>query len=106
MYYALSEEVRALKDEVVKLKDLKAKSEDYELADTGGGTFAYLYKPIMQGAKPRHLACVKSFAEHGVGILQNEHTHYRCSLCGAEISPVFQGHMPSVQEVYDMQRSV
>jgi hypothetical protein len=103
--YALSEAVRALKDEVVKLKDLQAKSEEYELADLGGGVFGFLYKPIVQGTKPRHLACVKSFADHGVGILQNKHTYYRCSLCGAEISPVYQGHMPTIQEVYDMQGS-
>lgn len=98
---SLSEEVRALKDEVVKLKDRQAQAEEYELADVGGGVFAFLYKPRVQGYKPRHLACVKSFSEHGVGILQDEHTKYRCSLCHDTIAPVTNGHKTSIQEAYE-----
>lgn len=97
----LSEQVSSLKDELVKLKDLQAQSEDYELADLGAGVFGYLYKPRVQTKKPRHLACVNSFSEHGVGILQDEHMRYRCSLCGHTIAPVTNGHKTSIQEAYE-----
>ena len=100
----LSEEVRALKDELMGLKDRQAQAEEYELADVGGGVFAFLYKPTVQSAKPRHLACVKSFSEHGVGILQDEHTKYRCSLCSHTIAPVTNGHKTSITEAYEKAR--
>ena len=101
----LSEAVSALKDELVKLKDLQAQSKDYELADLGAGVFGYLYKPRVQTTKPRHLACVKSFSEHGVGILQDEHTVYRCSLCGHGIAPITNGHKTSIAEAYEKSQS-
>ena len=97
----LSEQVGALKDELVKLKDLQAQSEDYELADLGAGVFSLLYKPRVQATKPRHLACVNSFSEHGVGILQDERTRYRCALCGHTIAPVTNGHKTSIAEAYE-----
>ena len=97
----LSEQVSTLKEELIKLKDLQAQSEDYELVDLGAGVFGFLYKPIVQTAKPRHLACIKSFTEHRVGILQDEHTVYRCSLCGDTIYPVTQGHKTSISEAYE-----
>lgn len=101
----LSEQVGALKEELMKLKDLQAQAEDYELADLGAGVFGLLYKPRVETTKPRHLACVRSFSEHGVGILQDEHAAYRCSLCGFKISPVTNGHKTSISEAYERAQS-
>jgi hypothetical protein len=102
----LSEQVSSLKEELVKLKDLQAQAEDYELADLGAGAFGFLYKPRLQTTKPRHLVCVKSFTEHGVGILQDERTVYRCALCGHAIAPFTNGHKTSIAEAYEKAQSL
>lgn len=97
---SLSEQVGALKEELVKLKALQAQSKDYALQDVGLGVFAYVYKPAVQVGKPRHWACVKSFGEHGLGILQREHESYKCSVCGSEIEPYAAGGLVSIDESY------
>jgi hypothetical protein len=101
----LTEQVSALKEELMKLKDLQAQAKDYELADLGGGVFGYLYKPAVQTGKPRHLACVKSFSEHGIGILQNEYNQYRCSVCKATVAPLLEASMPSIDKIYEYQNA-
>jgi rRNA maturation endonuclease Nob1 len=98
----LSEQVNSLKEELLNLKALQAQSEDYELADLGAGVFGFLYKPKVQTTKPRHLACVKSFSEHGLGILQDERTKYRCTICGHTIVPFKNGQKTSIAEAYEM----
>jgi hypothetical protein len=96
----LSEQVSALKEELVKLKELQAQAKDYALQDVGNGVFAYVYKPAVQAGKPRHWACVKSFSEHGLGVLQREQYCYKCSVCSSEIEPLCGGGLTSIDEAY------
>jgi hypothetical protein len=98
---SLSEQVATLKEELAKLKGRQVDAEDYKLQDVGGGFFAYVYKPAVPGSKPRHWACVKSFTEHGLGILQREQYCYKCALCGAEIVPYAAGSLVAIEEAYE-----
>jgi len=97
---ALLEQVAALKAELVELRSKQDSASDYKLIDAGSGVFAFAYKPAGEPTKPPHLACVKSFTVHGLGILQDEHRHYKCSVCGEETCPVTSGHKSTLEEIY------
>jgi len=97
----LTEQIALLKTELAQIKEIGSGAEDYTLANIGAGVFAYVYTPQGAGNKPKHLACIKSFTEHRIGILQDEHRVYRCALCSATISPITNGGKTSLEQAYE-----
>ena len=91
---ALNEQVSALKQELMGVKDWERESQDYVLQAVGlqKRHFAQVYKPAVQSAKPRHWACAKCFQERKIYVLSTHgHHDYKCPNCGNEITPIVQG---------------
>ena len=97
---ALTEQVAELKLEITELKTMRDSSADYALTNIGAGVFAYVYLPREDLGRPKHLACIKSFNEHGLGVFQDEHRWYRCVLCKDTIAPMTNGHKTTLEEAY------
>ena len=92
---ALMDEVRALKDELAKMRRWDEVAKEYRLQAVGVEKrhFAQIYRPAIEGAKARHWACAKCFQEQKLYILSaadNRYT-YQCPNCKTEISPIVQG---------------
>ena len=101
---ALMDEVRALKQELMKLEDWKGKSTDYILQAVGVEAihFAQVYKPLVQSAKARHWACAKCFEEQKLYMLSagDQYTH-QCPNCKTELSPIeVGGSLASIESAY------
>ncbi len=98
---ALNEEIRSLKEKLMKLENWEAESKDYVLKDIGPGIFAYIYKPSVDIGKPRHWACTKCFGNRNIGILQRQYPPaYKCDVCGTVIDPIYGGKLVGIDDVY------
>ncbi|GKS73656.1 hypothetical protein AVME950_02190 [Acidovorax sp. SUPP950] len=84
---ALLRDKQNLAEEVSKLKNWEAKSQNYELHSPGVGLFVYASKPSMQPASPPHWACTNCFEQQVISILQREGhpSKYVCHRCKAYI---------------------
>lgn len=87
---ALIEHIRSLEKEVARFETWNAEKERYELADFGGGTFAYLLKPEMSSGEPEHRLCAACYQKGYKSILQFRHPtatrqeKYSCPGCKAD----------------------
>ena len=98
---ALSERVRQLEAELMQCKNFEAESENYVLQEVGMGTFARVYKPVVQTKQPRHWACAHCFDNHHRSILQYwKQYSYKCPHCGATIEASKNGHFVTIDDAY------
>lgn len=83
----LLSEKQALAEEVNKLKNWEAKSQNYQLQSPGSGLYVYATKPSVQATSPHHWACANCFHQQIVSILQREGhpPKYVCHRCRAHI---------------------
>lgn len=83
----LLSEKQVLSEEVNKLKNWAAKSQNYELHSPGAGLYVYASKPGMQPDTPAHWACANCFHQQAVSILQREGhpAKYVCHRCRSHI---------------------
>lgn len=67
-----AQEIRQLKEEIVRLKDWSAEREKYELVAVRGGGFAYMLKAGMRGSQPAHWLCANCFEQGQKSIMQEK----------------------------------
>jgi hypothetical protein len=103
----LAKRVAELEQEIVKFKNWEAESEDYSLKQVGNtGNFVYIYAPLVQTTKPRHLACANCYQNRKIRILQVQRRAqgifpgYVCQECRASIL-TSGGFPPPVDQIYD-----
>lgn len=92
----LLDRVQRLAEENKQLKDWNATASDYTLEDLGYSTFAYVYKPKIQGAKPPHWACAHCFGNQKISIFHPKfRVGYYCPNCKLELDKhLLQGRIP------------
>lgn len=89
-HLALHEQVRELEEEMTRLKTWEGEKQRYELADFGGGTFAYRIKETERGGEPAHRICAACYQSGKKSILQFLHKTafhqelYFCPTCKTE----------------------
>jgi len=97
----LAQRIRELEEELVKLKEWEAKTQNYTLKEVASGIFAYAYTPAMQTSQPRHWACARCFQDNKLSVLQRQHPPtYICHSCGSKITPYKDGRLVSIEEAY------
>jgi hypothetical protein len=70
----LVERVRDLERIVAEADTWHREKERYQLADFGGGTFAYVLKPAMANGEPSHRICAHCYEQRRKSILQSDGT--------------------------------
>src|SRR6185312_13471896 len=85
-----AEEIRALKEEIARLKAWGAEKERYELKQIDAGFSAYMLKPNERGAEPPHWLCATCYGNSQKGFVQGQgrtkdgvHLMLKCGSCGA-----------------------
>jgi hypothetical protein len=66
----VTERVRALEQQIVKLEDWKREKQRYQLEAVDVGAFAYTAKPGMENGEPPHWLCATCFEKGQRSILQ------------------------------------
>lgn len=92
---AMVEEVRALKEEMARLKAWDTEKQRYKLAIPfprhGMGSVAYALKESMKGSEPAHLICTKCYEDGRKSILNplklpdGKSIVFVCPVCQAQI---------------------
>lgn len=85
--------IRALEEEMARLKAWGAEKENYELKAIGNGAFAYMLKPAMRGTEPPHWLCQhcyengkKSVLQIQPGLPSGRKETIQCPRCGAKLA--------------------
>ena len=87
----LTDRVRKLEEEVLRLKDWDVNKQDYELKSIQGTSFAYMRKESVKTSEPKHWLCQTCFHNSKKSILQRKEQsarrgwHWACNSCGAII---------------------
>jgi hypothetical protein len=86
----LTNRVRDLENELVKLENWNREAERYQLTEVCTGVFNLTVKPGMENGEPQHKLCAACFNKKQKGYLQRsdfnmQGTHYKCDCCGFEI---------------------
>jgi hypothetical protein len=97
---SLLQEVRHLKEQLVKLEAWATEKQRYELTDHGGGTFTRTLKPSMAEGEPSHRLCAQCYEQGKKGLLQSQgHFHGRekvqCMSCTQSLMLGVQGRLPT-----------
>lgn len=93
--------IAELEGEIAQFKNWNEHAKDYALQAVAPGIYAYIYKPEVQGNKPRHWSCVNCFQQQKQSLFQYEHgTGYKCSNCGNEIEPWANGQTLPIDSAY------
>lgn len=87
--FSMVEEIRALKEEVVRVKAWESQKERYVLHSPWSGSFVYAVKESMKGADSPHWICTACYEKGVRSILQlvgssSGAALYRCS-CGLDV---------------------
>jgi len=93
---AAMDEINALKQEIVRLKDWSGEKERYELKGIGSRAIVYAEKPTVENPKAPHWLCQQCFDDTHKSVLQFSGTVqpagaygimgvWKCSRCKAEV---------------------
>lgn len=93
---SMLEQIRALKEEVAKVKAWETEKQRYELHKTSAGSFTYALKQEAQDSELPHHICTACYQEGKKSILQRiprntardalgMHSMMRCPVCKTEI---------------------
>ena len=102
---SLIDRIRALEEEVARMKAWDAEKERYALTDLGNGRFVYTLKDSADTAEPEHHLCQNCFNHGQKSILQKESLAVGrtkllvCHSCNAELITRglrHEGHKPRV----------
>ena len=90
----LSEEVRELKEEIVRFETWQTEKEKYELQSLGGHAFVRMLKPEARDSEPPHWICTNCFSNKKISPLQFRGIvkdrvghHWECPACKTLILP-------------------
>ena len=88
----LTDRVRKLEEEVLRLKDWDVNKQDYELKGIEGTSFAYMRKESVKTSEPKHWLCQTCFSNSKESIFQRKEgpakgrgRYWVCNSCGATI---------------------
>jgi hypothetical protein len=89
---ALVEQVRTLKEELIRFETRETEKQKYELKDLGWGALAYMLKPETRGTEPPHWICTNCYGNRRISIIQHtSEKHggmaYLCQACLSTIHP-------------------
>lgn len=87
--YSMLEEVRALEEEIARVKAWEKTKERYELTAVAPQIFVWSLKPDSQPPEPSHWACTKCYEDQKRSIIQVKNqgsstTWYICFECKSE----------------------
>lgn len=87
---ALAEEVRQLKEQIVKMENWEVQTQNYKLQAVAPEVFAYVYAPPMGASEPVHWLCCKCFHDKVKSILQLKYhsmagKDYTCHHCLSDL---------------------
>ena len=94
---AMIEEVRVLKEEIVRVKAWEAQKQRYKLVSPWeAGGVAYALREPMASGEPPHLICTKCYEDGRKSILnplriENGFVAFGCPICKAQIPTGFRG---------------
>jgi hypothetical protein len=87
---AMVEEIRALKEEVARVKAWESQKQRYTLQSLwDGAAFVYVLKESAKGSEPPHRICAHCYEDGKRSILQqgseNRFAHLFCPKCGTQL---------------------
>ena len=93
---AMIEEVRALKEEIVRVKAWEAQKQRYKLESCGPASVAYALKKSVANGEPPHLICTKCYEDGRKSILNpvridNGFLGVGCPICKSQIPTGYRG---------------
>src|ERR1043166_8653467 len=93
---ALIQEVRDLKEKIMKMENWKEEKHRYQLRQPWSGCFVYLLKESSKGAEPPHWICAKCYDDGRRTILQPQYDKVGfvilvCPTCKSEIHTRLRG---------------
>lgn len=100
--FTMLEEIRALKEEVARIKAWERQKQRYKLHEPWGSIFVYALKESMSEGEPAHWICTNCYENSSRSILQfafNQQIgrHYSCPTCKAVVSYPLLGDPPPIQ---------
>lgn len=86
---AMIEEVRALKEEIMRVKAWETQKQRYMLESCGPGSVAYALKESVANGEPPHLICTKCYEDGHKSILNplslaDRHVVFSCPICKSQ----------------------
>ena len=88
----LTDRVRKLEEEVVRLKDWDVNKQDYEIKSIGGTAFAYMIKESVETPEPKRWLCETCFNNSKESSFQRKSPpkvgrgwFWVCNSCGSDI---------------------
>ena len=107
---AMVEEIRTLKEEIVRVKAWESQKQRYKLtnpwSEYTAGSIAYALKESMKESDPPHLICTKCYEDGRKSIL-NPLTHtgnfvvYTCPVCKLQIPTGSRWTVPPIEYASD-----
>ena len=101
---ALVEEVRELKSEIARMKDLETQKQRYKLAAPFPGCMVYALQKSMSGGETPHYVCASCYQkgkpsilqgkEHGAAFAGIANATYYCPICTAEAATRWSNIQP------------
>jgi len=100
-HFDMLEVIRALKEEIMQMKEWDTEKARYNLKEIGTGVYAYVVKETERGEEPPHKICAACYANGKKSILQFVDTmhprhrmFYKCHHCKSEMDiDRYQGHL-------------
>lgn len=90
MEAAQADQIRALNEEIARLKAWGTEKDRYELKKIDAGFVAYMLKPEERGSEPPHWLCPTCYSNGQKGFMQSQgrtkddrHISIKCGKCGA-----------------------
>ena len=91
---AMVEEVRTLKEEVVRVKAWESQKQRYKLSSPSTGSLVYALKESISNGEPPHWICTKCYEDGRKSILNpKEEGHsclYVCPVCKSQIPSAYR----------------
>lgn len=98
--FAIIEQIRALKEEAMKVKNWNREKKRYKLVQLKPIGFAYANKKLVKNSEPPHHICANCYEDGRKSILniqyeRNHYCKYVCPQCKAEIHTTAKDAFPA-----------
>lgn len=92
----MAEQIRTLKEEMVRVKAWETEKQHYTLVAPWTGGLAYALKESMKKSEPPHYICTRCYEDGRKSILNQKKdlggwTLYLCPICKSEIPTYYRG---------------
>lgn len=98
--FAMLEQVRALKEEIGRMKVWETEKQRYQLVTPSDGSTVYALKKAVSNGEPPHYICASCYQEGKRSILQNFQpkgggTVFACPVCKSQAPTGYNGSVPA-----------